>query len=924
MLDNGWVAHVGTGQSHPQEIGAGMMILPGKQPIRQTQEGCVASPKRITVAISLLILFACAVVSPATAASTDEAAYTAGLQAVKAGDNSRAVTLFSQAIALNPNDYRYYNDRGIAYKVSGNLEKALEDYGRALAIKPNYPNTLNNRGLLLVQQGQYEKAMQDFSQALQYGGFEAKIHTNLGMALAGKGDHQAAVKEFQTAMSFRPMDPRSFLFMAQSLEKLGKNDQALKMYQVALGVVKDPTTEDLIEKRIAELEKDFPEANVSPRPSQVPVQLAKTSSPPPAPVQQPSRPVQVAEKRTRAHREIVRARTVAVPPAAPNHTRVTAPEPLPATLEELNRRSRSRALQKFSANAAEIFRQGLQFMDQADTKKALIRFEDTLQLERRNKNAVAVGWSSLQTGRAYLKIGDGVKASAHLENALKIFQRLKSGDEMILTLVDMAAVRKAAGQTDQASRLLSDAMREAATMKNPEVASALGDMAAGRTPAVAKRTAPVAGPAKTEGRAASAPPDSQTVVAQLDLVKRREAAPGTASQGKPAPSPAVAKEKAPEKPATTVVPAKADASPPQPGKGSLVWGRQTKAEPPAAATPPSPVKRVAEQKPLPLPEQPLKQPEKAVRVQRSVPITRPVPVETTVGGTPVAVIPAPRVQTPDNTKELGKKTGTGPAAIQSGHNVRPESIIPQTTPVKHKLTRQERYESATKRITEDLAELRKYKVAGDETSMIVVLERLARRYALRRQYDKALHGLTASLALREKLGLDGPAARLYDDRGVIRQNLGDRAGALEDLTRALVLAEAQGAPPKDTTALESRCGALAQGLGLDTAAALHAFRSLWKSRRSGDERGETDALHVIGKLYDNAQRPSEALNYYERSSASVLADKARIYEKLGKQKLAEQSYKEALDAFKRLDYSRYLVMQKKARADFPPPPRPRR
>ncbi len=872
------------------------------------------------------------------AASADEAAYTAGLQAVKAGDNAKAVTLFSRAIALNPNDYRYYNDRGIAYKVSGNLEKALEDYGRALAIKPNYPNTLNNRGLLLVQQGNYDTAIQDFSQALKYGGFEAKIHTNLGMALASKGDHQAAVKEFQAAMSFRPMDPRSFLFMAESLEKLAKNDRALKMYQVALGVVKDPATEELIEKRISELEKKAPQPMAQPQPSPVPVQVAKASSSPPVPVQESHRSIQVATKRTKAQREIVRARTVAVPPAVATPNRVPVAEPLPATLEELNRRSRSRALQKFSANSAEIFRQGLQFMEQADTKKALIRFEDSLQLEKRNRNALAVGWSSLQAGRAYLKIGDGVKASAHLEAAFRIFQRLKSGDELILTLVDMAMVRKAAGHNDQASRLLSDAMREATTLKNPEVAAVLADMVAGRTPATAKRTAPVAGPSKTEARTSAAPSDSQTVLAQLELVKRRESATRIASQNKatPSPAPAVAQENAP---ATTAV-QNTEASPPPTGRGSIIWGRQHKAQPTAAATAPIPVKRVTqptaaatpplpanrvtEQKPLPQPAQPLKQPKQAVPVSRSVPPSRPVTVETGVGGVPVAVIPSPKVQPHDNVRELGKAVGTRPAAVQDGQAVRPELIIPQITPVKHKLTRQERYESANKRITEDLTELRKYKVAGDETSMIVVLERLARRYVLRRQYDKALHGLTASLAIREKLGLDGPAAQLYDDRGLIRQKLGDQAGALEDLTRALVLTQAQGAPSQDTTALESKCRALAQGLGLDSAAALNAFRSLWKSRRSGDERGETDSLHMIGKLYDNAQRPSEALNYYERSSASVLADKARIYEKLGKLKLAEQSYKEALDAFKRLDYSRYLVMQKKSRADSIPPSRPRR
>ncbi len=689
----------------------------------------MASAQRIAVAFILLVLLASAMVSWAMAASADEAAYTAGLQAVRAGDNEKAITLFSRAIELNPNDYRYYNDRGIAYKVSGNLQKALEDYGRALAIKPNYPNTLNNRGLLFVQQGQYDKAIKDFTQALGYGGFEAKIHTNLGMALAGKGDHQAAVKEFQTAMSFRPMDPRSPYFMAQALEKLGDNDRALKMYQVALGVAKDPTTEDLVEKKISELEKDLPQAKVPPQPSTGPARVAKAPSPSSIPVKPAYRGIQVADKPTRARREIVRARTVAVPPAVTNHDRAKAVEPLPVTLEELNRRSRSRALQKFSANAAEIFRQGLHFMEQAETKKAIIRFEDTLQLERRNRNAVAVGWSLLQAGRAYRRIGDGVKASADLEAALKIFQRLKSGDEMILTLVDMAAVKKAVGRSEQATRLLSEAMREATAMKNTEVAAVLGDMAAGRQPA--KRTASAAGHPKTGGRTSPPSPDSQMAVAQLKLVKRGESAAGTASQSKSTQGSAVAKEKTPARVAATTASKRTVAPPPRASQGSLIWGRQGKPEQTAAAAPPSPVKRVTEQKPLPrqakLPQQvkPVKHSQKAMPVPRSLTSTRPVTVETSVGGAPVAVIPTPKVPHHGTVRELAKKTGPKPAAVLNRQAVGPEPIIPRSTLSRHKLTRQERYELAHKRITEDLTELRKDKAAGDETGMIVVLERLA-------------------------------------------------------------------------------------------------------------------------------------------------------------------------------------------------------
>ena len=867
--------------------------------------------KCLAAAVLFMLFLSSATAQQVMAASADDAAYTAGLQAVRAGDNRKAVTLFSQAIDVNPRDFRYYNDRGIAYKASGNLDKALEDYSKALAIKPDYPNALNNRGLLFVQQGELDKAIEDFRNALQYGGFKAKIHTNLGMAYARKGDHEAALKAFQTAMRFRPMDPRAFFFMAQSLEKTGKSDQALKMYQVALGVVKDPTTEDYIEKRIVALAKETPEPQPqakpkppgSPKPQAVPrpvathIRQVRAPLPPAAPARPAPRPAQV-RRSTRTQREIVRARAVAVPPVKTDDSRVTSREPLPTTLVGLDRQSRSRALKKFSANAAEIFRQGMQFLDQSDPKRAVIRFEDTLQLEKRNGNAVAVAWSLLQAGRAYQKIGDRIKASSHVETAFRIFHRLESRDEMILALVDMAAIRKAAGQKEQASKLLSQALSEATTANNREVASVLRCMIADRMPCSEKRTTATSTPRKGGEKLTSGSDGSSTVEARLDLVNRGEATSGRRPETKPAPGGAVAKEQNRDVSAKTAASPKKGVVPDPAARGAITWGR----------TPVTAQKRAALHRTPDSPAPTSTVPEKILRARGRVALSKPVTVETGVGGKHVAVVPGPAERSDKKKQDLGIKRGARSERTRDQLTVPPQRIMSRLSGPTQRLTREERREAAQKRITADLADLKRFKAAGDETSMIVVLERLARRYVLRRQYDKALHGLTASLALREKLGLDGPSARLFDDRGALKQQLNDSAGALEDLTRALVLSQGQGKSSADTTALEARCLVLSRDLGLDPATALRAYRLLWQSRQARDGRGETDALHAIGTLYDKAQKHSEALNYYERSAASVLTDKARVYEKQGNGKLAEQSYKEALETFKRLDYSRYLAV----------------
>ena len=168
------------------------------------------------------------------------------------------MNLLSLAIKADPNNYRYYNDRGVAYKRTGDLEKALSDYTKALEIKPDYTHALNNRGMLYVQQGRHDKAIQDFEAALKLGELQGKVHTNLGIAHARQGDHKSAIKEFESAVSFQPLDYRSFLFMAESLEQLGDREKALKMYELALGLSVDRATTDAVEKRITALEKGLP------------------------------------------------------------------------------------------------------------------------------------------------------------------------------------------------------------------------------------------------------------------------------------------------------------------------------------------------------------------------------------------------------------------------------------------------------------------------------------------------------------------------------------------------------------------------------------------------------------------------------------------------------------------------------------------
>ena len=69
-----------------------------------------------------------------------------GAVKVNMGDIKDAISDFTKAIILTPEDYGPYSNRGIAYSALGDLDKAIKDFDKALELNPNYANAYNNRG----------------------------------------------------------------------------------------------------------------------------------------------------------------------------------------------------------------------------------------------------------------------------------------------------------------------------------------------------------------------------------------------------------------------------------------------------------------------------------------------------------------------------------------------------------------------------------------------------------------------------------------------------------------------------------------------------------------------------------------------------------------------------------------------------------
>lgn len=673
--------------------------------------------KSFRILILLTLILSSLGLQHCLAQGSDRQEYNSGLIAMKKGNFRDALQHFSKAAEINPGEYKYYNDRGVAYKRLGDLERALADYNKCLEINPHYTNALNNRGVIYLEQGRYDDALADFHLALRNGGLEGKILTNIGIAKAAKGDYRAAIKDFDNAVSIRPVDPRSFLFMGQSLEHLGDKDKALKMYQVALGVIKEPQIIAVIEKKISALDRSSSE-NQLPKVRRSPKTESEKSSK--ATEKFPAKSVTPPIKRTR---EVVLAnrRPDYIEQIVKQNVQKPVETKLPESLDVFNKKIRDRIIGQLSPASAEIMRQALDFVQKSDDHKAMVRFEDVRQLEKRNKNFKAAGWALLETARLYALRGDYLKAEELIGNSIKIFSTLKAPDEKILALVELARVKELEKSTDKSKILFAQAQELANTSGHLSLARVIKDLSSGALEQHEKklaRTKSVVTTAKT--------PTGQNLLSDV-------------------------------KPAPRVQPVQAT---------SQIASK-------AIQISNTPLPKIV----LDRPKSVFDMSPQAVRQQNSS--LQPSISSSKTNAAPNSKILASSQKV--EQKSESKDGVTAPSASMHPDAMKPLAGQGQKRLL---IERVDSKNDSKPSIDGDLAELRKLRKQNDEAKMIPVLDKLSKSFYQIGDYPKALNAVNVALAFREKLRINNEKSQDLELRGLIYDKLGQKVEALENLTWA--------------------------------------------------------------------------------------------------------------------------------------------
>lgn len=148
--------------------------------------------------------------------------------------NERARKYFEHAIEVSPKYSEAYSQLGLTYfrdeSAKPNLQdrnytKAMENYNLALKYRPNFPLVYNNMGIIFFESGQLDKAKEVYEKAVQYDPRMVDALRNLGAVHALQKNFPEAIKWFKQGLEYDPENPTLNFYLGSAYKDSGQPEQ---------------------------------------------------------------------------------------------------------------------------------------------------------------------------------------------------------------------------------------------------------------------------------------------------------------------------------------------------------------------------------------------------------------------------------------------------------------------------------------------------------------------------------------------------------------------------------------------------------------------------------------------------------------------------------------------------------------------------
>ena len=169
--------------------------------------------------------------------------YYSALKLAQEGKNKDAIVKLNEAIKAHPDFMLAFNELGVQYQKTGELDKANEALLSALKLAPTNFAPLVNHGIVLVRLKKYTEAEADLRAALRENDKSAIAHYYLGRALAYLGQFDDAEKELNAAITLGGEQMReAYRYLGAIYHARGDDEKAIVQLETYLRIA--PKAED--------------------------------------------------------------------------------------------------------------------------------------------------------------------------------------------------------------------------------------------------------------------------------------------------------------------------------------------------------------------------------------------------------------------------------------------------------------------------------------------------------------------------------------------------------------------------------------------------------------------------------------------------------------------------------------------------------
>jgi len=120
------------------------------------------------------------------------------------GDTNEAINDFTEVIRLNADAATAYIYRGFAYQKKGDWDKSISDYSEILRRNPDTEAAYILRGFGYNKKGEFEKAITDYTEAIRRNPDNALAYYYRGLVSGKKGVFEKEVSDFREAIRRNP------------------------------------------------------------------------------------------------------------------------------------------------------------------------------------------------------------------------------------------------------------------------------------------------------------------------------------------------------------------------------------------------------------------------------------------------------------------------------------------------------------------------------------------------------------------------------------------------------------------------------------------------------------------------------------------------------------------------------------------------